>query len=85
MKTIYCAANIIEAHIVSGMLNANGVDSYVTGHYLQGGVGEISPTNFANVLVADNDVAQAQPLIDAYEQQVEPFEEQQTMDGYQPI
>jgi len=35
MKIIYKARDIIEAHIVSGMLNANGIETHVGGYYLQ--------------------------------------------------
>ncbi|MGV6827678.1 MAG: putative signal transducing protein, partial [bacterium] len=40
MKRIYSAANPTEANIVVGMLQAEGIDAHLTGHYLQGGVGE---------------------------------------------
>ena len=67
MKIIYKARDIIEAHIVAGMLNANGIETYVGGYYLQGGVGDVAVSDFANVQVADNDVALALPLIANYE------------------
>jgi len=67
MKIIYKARDIIEAHIVAGMLNANGIETYVGGYYLQGGVGDVAVSDFANVQVADNDVALALPLIADYE------------------
>ena len=67
MKIIYKARDIIEAHIVSGMLNANGIETHVGGYYLQGGVGDIAVYDFANVQVADEDVALALPLVAEYE------------------
>lgn len=68
MQIIYQAADIMEAHIVSGMLRANGIASHVGGHYLQGAIGELAPMGFANVFVADADVAAALPIIHDYEQ-----------------
>lgn len=68
MKIVYKAANIIEAHLVSGMLQANGLQAFVSGHYLQGGVGELAPAGFANVSVADQDVVQAIEVVTEYEQ-----------------
>ena len=65
MKIIYKARDIIEAHIVSGMLNANGIETHVGGYYLQGGVGDIAVYDFANVQVTDEDVALA--LVAEYE------------------
>ncbi len=67
MKIIYKARDIIEAHIVAGMLNANGIETHVGGYYLQGGVGDVTVFDFANVQVADEDVAAVLPLIAEYE------------------
>ncbi len=68
MKIVYKAANIIEAHLVSGMLQAHEIQAFVSGHYLQGGVGEIAPNDFANVSVADSDVSLAIQIVTEYEQ-----------------
>ncbi len=67
MKIIYKARDIIEAHIVAGMLNANDIETHVGGYYLQGGVGDVTVFDFANVQVADEDVVAALPLIAEYE------------------
>jgi len=67
MKIIYKARDIIEAHIVSGMLNAHGIEAHVGGFYLQGGVGDLAASDFANVQVADEDVASALPFIAEYD------------------
>lgn len=67
MKIVYQAANIIEAHLVSGLLQAHEIQAFVSGHYLQGGVGEIAPNGFANVSVADQDVQQAIQVVTEYE------------------
>ena len=67
MKIIYNARDIIEAHIVSGMLNANGIETHVGGYYLQGGVGDVAIFDFANVQVANEDVELALPLVAEYE------------------
>lgn len=67
MQIAYKAANILEAHIVAGMLNAYDIATYVSGYYLQGAVGDISAMGFANVFVQEEDMAQAAPLIAAYE------------------
>ena len=72
MKIIYKASDTIEAHIVAGMLNANGVRAYVGGHYLQGGIGELAPMGFANVSVADEDVEPALRVVRDYESNNQP-------------
>lgn len=67
MQIAYKAANILEAHIVAGMLNAYDIATYVSGYYLQGAVGDISAMGFANVFVKEADFAKASPLIAEYE------------------
>jgi ligand-binding sensor protein len=67
MKIVYRAADIIEAEIVKGMLIAGDIDAHVSGFYLQGGIGEIAPTDLANVLVADDDYAHAEELVREYD------------------
>ena len=68
MEIVYRAANIIEAHIVAGMLNACGIQTHVGGHFLQGAVGDLSPTGIANVLVLSTDKEQALAIVKDYEQ-----------------
>ena len=67
MKLIYKASDINEANIVSGMLRANGIEAHVGGYYLQGGIGDLAATDFANIHVADEDVELARTLIAEYE------------------
>lgn len=67
MKLIYKAGNITEAHIVSGLLNSNGIEAHVGGHYLQGGVGELAAFDFAHVHVADKDVQAAKSILAEYD------------------
>ena len=68
MKIIYRANDIIEAHIVSGYLQANAIQAFVGGHYLQGGVGELVPFGFATVSVIDDDVSAAEVLMAEYDE-----------------
>lgn len=67
MIKVYNAKDITEAHIVKGMLVANGINAYVNGHYLQGGIGELAAMDFASVHVDESDVQAARELIDDYE------------------
>ena len=67
MKLIYRSSDITEAHIVSGLLNSNGIEAHVGGHYLQGGIGELAVSGFANVHVADEDASLAKSIIAEYE------------------
>ncbi len=72
MKLIYRAGDLFEAHIICGLLKSNGIEAHVTGHYLQGGVGELSAMGFANVHVADEDFNSAKPIIIEYENEKHP-------------
>lgn len=53
---------------MSGMLRANGIEAHVGGYYLQGGVGDLAPINFANIMVEDSDYESAREIINEYEQ-----------------
>lgn len=67
MKIVYRASNIAEAHIISGLLESNGIESHVGGFYLQGGVGELAAMDFANVHVSDEDFDRARIIVAEYE------------------
>ncbi len=67
MIKIYTAENITEAQIIKGLLEANQINAFVNGFYLQGGIGEMAPTDFAGISVEDNNVKAALGIIKAYE------------------
>jgi hypothetical protein len=66
MQLVYEASDILEAHIVAGMLRSRHLDVFVDGHYLQGAIGEMAPMGFARVYVAEEDFALAWKLVDDY-------------------
>ncbi len=67
MIIIYKAGDLSEAHIVAGMLHAQGIEAFVGGHYLQGGIGDLPLINMFDVRVADEDVPAAREVIREYE------------------
>jgi hypothetical protein len=67
MQIAYRARDITEAHIVAGLLRANGIEAYVGGHYLQGAMGEIGAADFSNIHVSDEDLYSARELVREYE------------------
>ncbi len=67
MQLVFRANNILEAHIVAGMLKSNDIDCHVGGHYLQGAVGDLPATDFAHVFVNEDDQSRAEALIEDYE------------------
>ncbi|HTN34978.1 MAG TPA: DUF2007 domain-containing protein [Marinobacter sp.] len=67
MQIAYRARDITEAHIVAGLLRANGITAYVGGHYLQGAMGEIGAADFSNIHVSDEDLYRSRELVREYE------------------
>jgi len=67
MQLIFRGSNILEAHIVAGLLETHGIETHVGGHYLQGAVGDLPASDFAHIFVNDEDVDTAEKLITDYE------------------
>lgn len=67
MQLVFRAGNILEAHIVAGLLNSEGIESHVGGHFLQGAVGDLPATDFAHVFVDESDKERAEAIIADYE------------------
>lgn len=67
MQQVFSGLTILEAHIVAGLLENHGLATHVAGHYLQGAIGELPVSDFAQVFVNDDDVALAKTLIADYE------------------
>lgn len=65
MRIIYCADTIIDANLVKGALEAEGVRAFVGGEYLAGAIGELPRWNLVNVMVDDDDVERALPIAKA--------------------
>jgi len=66
MQLVYEASDILEAHIVAGMLEVRHLKVFVDGHFLHGAIGEMAPTGFARVYVAEEDFALAWKLVEDY-------------------
>jgi len=59
MKIIYRAENIIDANLVKGVLESEGIHAFVSGAYLTGAVGELPVSGLVSVMVSDSDVERA--------------------------
>lgn len=62
MQIIYRAANIIDAHLVKGTLEQEGIHAFVSGEYLTGGVGQLPTFDLVSVMVADHDAERARAI-----------------------
>ncbi|MGH8549432.1 MAG: DUF2007 domain-containing protein [Methylococcales bacterium] len=67
MIRVYDASDIIEANIVKGLLEQCGIAVYISGFYLQGGIGEIPVSGTTGIWVADDQIAAARELVEQYE------------------
>ncbi len=67
MIIIYTANDYIEGNLVKGLLESQGIETYVNGRYLQGGIGELMPMGHIKLSVDDGDEAAALRLIERYE------------------
>ena len=64
---VFSASSTTEAHLVQGLLAQHGIESEVTGHYLQGAFGELPVTNMIQVLVDSVDEQRAKDIVDKYD------------------
>lgn len=67
MIVIYRAQNLIEAHIVAGMLRAHDIEVIIAGEYLNGAIGELPPMNLIEVTISEESINLATTLIEQYE------------------
>lgn len=67
MKTVYTACNTIEAHLVKILLTGEGIETFVSGDYLQGAMGELPAVNSMEVKVNDRDFHMASTIIKHWE------------------
>ncbi len=51
MQVVYEAENLIDAHLVKGLLEHNGIPAWVRGNYLAGGMGELPVSGLLAVCV----------------------------------
>lgn len=63
MRVVYEAENIIDAHLVRGLLEQAGIVAFVLGEHLGGGIGELPVSGFVTVGVANSDVDAAEAAL----------------------
>jgi hypothetical protein len=67
MEILYEAANTIEANLLKGLLEQEGIEIFVNGEYLTGGIGELPVSGIVTLSVEEDDMAKALKIIEAYE------------------
>ena len=67
MKTVFDAKDTLEANLLKGLLEQEGIETHIRGEYLQGGIGELPPIGLIQVQVDEADVTRATEIIRAWE------------------
>lgn len=67
MITIYHAINSLDAYMIKGLLEQYGIQGYVQGEYLQGGIGELPTLNLVSVSIDDKHQIEARKIIMEWE------------------
>ena len=65
VKIVYRAENIIDANLVKAALADAGVQAFVAGEYLTGGVGQLPAMDLVTVMVGESDLERAAPIVEA--------------------
>lgn len=69
MHTVYRAQNNLDAHLIKNLLEQQGINSFIHGEFLQGGMGELPAGSLIQVQVNNDDVQQALAIIADWEQE----------------
>ncbi len=67
MKCVYEASDVLEAHVIQGLLEQHRISAFIEGEYLLGGVGELPASRLVRILVNDDDLPAGSSLIRDYE------------------
>ena len=67
MLSVFRSSDYIEAQLLAGLLRDAGIDVFVQGALLQGGLGELPAMGHLSLLIDEQDLSAAQLLIAAYE------------------
>ena len=65
MRTVYEAANLIDAHLVRQALEAEGIPAYVRGEALTGGMGDLGVFGLLAEMVPEAAWTHARTLVEA--------------------
>lgn len=67
MKSVYETSTSLEAHMVKNLLTNTGIDAEVFGDHLEGGTGELAPTNLMRMMVNETQFSEAKQVIKEWE------------------
>lgn len=67
MKTVFEAANAIEAHMLQDLLRQQGITAHIHGEFLPGAAGDLPAAGLVRVVVDDDDFARAREAVTRWE------------------
>lgn len=67
MINVYTAAGTMDAHLICGLLESEGIPARVYGAALQGGIGELPVSGLITVRVPAQFAQQAQAIVRDYD------------------
>lgn len=67
MKKVFDAQNTIEANLIKNILEQEGIEAYISGEYLQGGMGELPVMGMIGVMVDETDRYHAEQIVQNWE------------------
>ena len=67
MVNVFDASNSLEANVIKNLLETEGIEAFVTGEYLQGGIGELPAFGLVKVMVNNEAEEQACQIIQEWE------------------
>lgn len=76
MKCVYEASDLLEAHVIQGLLEQHRISSFIEGEHLIGAVGELPASALVRILVNDEDLPAGVSLMRDYDSHNQPFNEQ---------
>ncbi|MCF7203813.1 DUF2007 domain-containing protein [Pseudomonas oligotrophica] len=66
MQRVYEPSDLLEAQMLLGMLEAEGIEAFIAGGHLLGAMGELPALGLLGLLVEDAQAERARQLIAAY-------------------
>ncbi|WMW81466.1 DUF2007 domain-containing protein [Undibacterium cyanobacteriorum] len=69
LKKVYDASNPIEAHMLCDLLTQQGIQAFIEGEHLQGGIGDLPAMGLVRVVVGEEQFAEAIKLVAEWEAQ----------------
>jgi hypothetical protein len=67
MRTLYEAANAVEAHMLAELLRQRGFEAHIQGEHLQGAIGELPAAGLVRLVIDEEQHAAARAVIDEWE------------------